>query len=216
MATQYNARVPQIEYVIDRDRAKALGIPISDIFSSLQTYLGGTYINDFNLFGRTFKVTAQAEGAARTMPESSTACTCVRNRVTCAAIDLVSIRPVQGLRTSSATTSIARLPSTARRPPDTARARPSPQWRSSAAVLPEGFTYYWTGSVYQQKQTGGQAPYIFAMALGFVFLLLAALYESWGVPFAVILCIPFAVFRGVRRACNPPAWRTISTRRLDL
>jgi HAE1 family hydrophobic/amphiphilic exporter-1/multidrug efflux pump len=63
-----------------------------------------------------------------------------------------------------------------------------------AQTLPDYMTYYWTGSVLQQKRSGGQAPYIFAMALVFVFLVLAAQYESWGVPFAVILCIPFAVF----------------------
>ena len=63
-----------------------------------------------------------------------------------------------------------------------------------ARMLPQYMTYYWTGSVLQQKRSGGQAPYIFAMALVFVFLVLAAQYESWGVPFAVILGIPFAVF----------------------
>jgi HAE1 family hydrophobic/amphiphilic exporter-1/multidrug efflux pump len=63
-----------------------------------------------------------------------------------------------------------------------------------ARGLPDYMSYFWTGSVLQQKRTGGQAPYIFAMAMVFVFLVLAAQYESWGVPFAVILCIPFAVF----------------------
>jgi HAE1 family hydrophobic/amphiphilic exporter-1/multidrug efflux pump len=63
-----------------------------------------------------------------------------------------------------------------------------------AHTLPDELTYFWTGSVLQQKRSGGQAPYVFAMAMIFVFLVLAAQYESWGVPFAVMLCIPFAVF----------------------
>ena len=68
VGTQFTLRVPQIEYVVDRDRAKSLGIPISDVFSTLQTFLGGNYINDFNLFGRTYRVTAEAEGRARSTP----------------------------------------------------------------------------------------------------------------------------------------------------
>ncbi|HEX7416845.1 MAG TPA: efflux RND transporter permease subunit, partial [Steroidobacteraceae bacterium] len=195
MATQYNARVPQVEYVIDRDRAKALGIPISDIFGSLQTFLGGSYINDFNLFGRTFRVTAQAEGAARSMPESVNRLyvrTQQGDMVPLAT--LVSIRPVQGPSYIERYNVYRAV---------TVNGTPAAGYSQGDAIaameelgrsLPEGFSYYWTGSVYQQKQTGGQAPYIFAMALGFVFLLLAALYESWVVPFAVILCIPFAVF----------------------
>ena len=82
VSTQFNDRVPEIEYVVDRDRARELGIPISDIFGALQTYLGGNYINDFNLFGRTFRVTAEAEASARTLPDRSTRCTCARRRAT--------------------------------------------------------------------------------------------------------------------------------------
>jgi multidrug efflux pump subunit AcrB len=135
VSTQFNDRIPEIEYVIDRDRARELGIPISDIFGALQTYLGGNYINDFNLFGRTFRVTAgYSQGDAIAAMESL------------------------------------------------------------ASSMPANLTHYWTGSVFQQQRAGGQAPYIFAMALVFVFLVLAAQYESWIVPFAVILCIPFAVF----------------------
>ncbi len=68
--TQFNTRTPQIEFVLDRERAKTLGVSISSIFTSLQTFLGGTYINDFNLFGRTYKVTAQATAEARAAPDS--------------------------------------------------------------------------------------------------------------------------------------------------
>ena len=68
--TQFSTRSPQIEYVLDRDRAKVLGVPLSSIFNTLQTFLGGAYINDFNLFGRTYRVTAQAEASARNTPES--------------------------------------------------------------------------------------------------------------------------------------------------
>ncbi len=195
VAMQYNSNVPQIEAKVDRDRAQELGIPISDIFGTLQTFLGGNYINDFNLFGRTYHVTAEAEGDARTRPEA------INNLyVRARAGDMVPLSALVTLRQVPGPAYLERY--------DVYRAVtlngvPAPGHSQGEAIaaleqlargLPEGFTTFWTGSVFQQKKSGGQAPYIFAMALGFVFLLLAALYESWVVPFAVILCIPLAVF----------------------
>ena len=195
VVTQFNSRVPEVEYVIDRDRAKSLGIPISDIFSSLQTFLGGNYINDFNLFGRTYRVTAQAEGGSRTIPEAVNTLY-VRTQ----AGDMVPLSSLVTVVPSHGPSYIERY--------NVLRAvningSPAPGYSQSAALaameqvaaeMPDYMTYYWTGSVLQQKRSGGQAPYIFAMAMVFVFLVLAAQYESWGVPFAVILCIPFAIF----------------------
>jgi hydrophobe/amphiphile efflux-1 (HAE1) family protein len=195
VSTQFNLRVPQIEYVVDRDRAKSLGIPISDIFSTLQTFLGGTYINDFNLFGRTYRVTAEAEGSARRVPES------VNNLyVRTQAGDMVPLSSLVTVKPSLGPSYIERY-NVYRAV--TVNGSPAPGYsqgdalnamEETARALPYGMTNYWTGAVLQQKRTGGQTPYIFAMALVFVFLVLAAQYESWGVPFAVILCIPFAVF----------------------
>ena len=78
--------------------------------------------------------------------------------------------------------------------PATARARPSPRWKSSPATLPSGFAYEWSEATYQEKKTGGQTGYIFAVSLLFVVLVLAALYESWAMPVAILLVIPFGVF----------------------
>ena len=195
VSTQFNNRIPQVEYVIDRDRAKSLGIPISDIFTALQTYLGGNYINDFNLFGRTYRVTAEAEGSARRVP---------------AAVDTLYVRTQAGDMvplSSLVTIKSVHGPSYIERfnvfRAVTVNGAPAPGYSQGDALnameevarnLPDNLTWYWTGSVFQQKRSGSQAPYIFAMAMVFVFLVLAAQYESWGVPFAVILCIPFAVF----------------------
>ncbi len=195
VSTQFNLRVPQIEYVVDRDRAKSLGIPISDVFSSLQTFLGGSYINDFNLFGRTYHVTAEAEGASRRAPEA------VNNLfVRTLAGDMVPLSSLVSIKPTLGPSYIERY-NVYRAV--TVNGSPAPGYsqgdalnaiEETARTLPDYMSYSWTGSVLQQKRTGGQAPYIFAMALVFVFLVLAAQYESWGVPFAVILCIPFAVF----------------------
>jgi len=195
VSTQFNLRVPQIEYVVDRDRAKSLGIPISDIFSTLQTFLGGTYINDFNLFGRTYRVTAEAEGNARRVPDAVNGLY-VRTQ----AGDMVPLSSLVAVKPSLGPSYIERYnvfravtvngsPAAGYSQGDAIQAM-----EGVAATLPDYMSSFWTGSVLQQKRTGGQAPYIFLMAMVFVFLVLAAQYESWGVPFAVILCIPFAVF----------------------
>jgi hydrophobe/amphiphile efflux-1 (HAE1) family protein len=195
VATQFNNRVPEIEYVVDRDRARQLGIPVSDIFNALQTYLGGNYINDFNLFGRTFRVTAEAEATARTLPAAvNTLYVRTQAGDMVPLSSLVAIKPTRGPAYIERYNVFRAV---------TINGAPAPGYSQGDAILameqiakdlPSNFTYFWTGSVFQQKRAGSQAPYIFAMALVFVFLVLAAQYESWIVPFAVILCIPFAVF----------------------
>lgn len=193
--TLFNARVPQIEYQVDRDRVKTLGIPLSDVFSSLQTFLGGSYINDFNLFGRTFRVTAQADATARTTPEA------VNNLyVRSQAGDMVplstmvKIVPKQGPEYIDRYNVYKAITINGVQAPGYSSGDAARAMEEIAQSLPEGFSYEWTGSTFQEKKSAGQSPYIFAMAMVFVFLVLAALYESWAVPFAVLLCIPFAVF----------------------
>ena len=195
VSTQFNDRVPEIEYEIDRDRARELGIPISDIFGALQTFLGGNYINDFNLFGRTFRVTAEAEATARTLPEAvNTLYVRTQAGDMVPLSSLVAIKPTRGPAYIERYNVFRAV---------TINGSPAPGYSQGDAIkvmeqlaksLPPNLTYFWTGSVFQQQRAGSQAPYIFAMALVFVFLVLAAQYESWIVPFAVILCIPFAVF----------------------
>jgi HAE1 family hydrophobic/amphiphilic exporter-1/multidrug efflux pump len=195
MSMFFNTDLPSVEYVIDRERAKSRGVELSDIFGALQTFLGGAYINDFNLYGRTFRVTAQAEG---------------RDRASFDTLNSLYVRSSQGgmvplsavidpkltkgpayierynvLRAVTITGSAADGYSA----DDAVNAM-----EAASADLPPGYSYEWTSAIYQQKLSGGQAPYIFAASLGFVFLVLAALYESWAIPFAVILGIPFAVF----------------------
>ncbi|QHS09765.1 efflux RND transporter permease subunit [Sinimarinibacterium sp. NLF-5-8] len=193
--TQFSPSTPQLEYVIDRERAKALGIPISDIFSTLQMFFGGSYINDFNLFGRTFRVTAQAEGEARATPDAVN-----RIYVRTAAGEMVPLSTLVSIRTRQSPDYIERfnvyravtiMGSAA---PGVSSGDASAAMERVAADLPPGYGYEWAGVVYQEKRSAGQTPYIFAAAIIFVFLVLAALYESWAVPFAVLLSIPFAVF----------------------
>ena len=170
-------------------------------------------MNDFNLYGRTYRVTAQAEGAARTTPE---------------AVNQIYVRSDEGAMVPLST--LVRI-SELRAPPfiehynvfrsadDRGTGQRGLQRRAGLrgdgagrVTLPPGYGYEWTGTTYQQKQTEGAAPVVFGMALAFVFLVLAGLYESWAVPFAVLLAIPFAVF-GAFGGLALRAWRTTSSRR---
>ncbi len=192
--TQFNTRTPQIEFALDRERAKTLGVSISSIFASLQTFLGGTYINDFNLFGRTYKVTAQAQAEARAVPDAVNSL-----YVRTAQGDMVPLSTLVSIKPKLGPEFIERF--------DVFRAvtiigSPAPGYSSGQATrameelaqdLPSGYGFDWTGTTYQEKISSGQSGAIFGMAIVFVFLVLAALYESWAVPFAVLLCIPFAV-----------------------
>ena len=193
--TQFNPDTPQIEYIIDRERAKTLGIPLSDIFGSLQTYFGGSYINDFNLYGRTFRVTAQAEAASRATPEAVN-----QLYVRSANGEMVPLSTLVTIHTKAMPDYIERfnvfraitiLGSAA---PGYSSSEAAAAMEKIGADLPAGLGFEWAGVTYQEKKSAGQAPYIFAAAMLFVFLVLAALYESWSVPFAVILAIPFAIF----------------------
>ncbi|WP_428383925.1 efflux RND transporter permease subunit [Nevskia ramosa] len=194
--TLFTTKVPQIEYKIDRDRVKTLGVPISDVFGALQSFLGGAYINDFNLYGRTFRVTAQAEAGARSSPDSvNNLYARSENGEMVPLSTLLSIINRQGPESIDRynvyrAVSITGNPAPGYSSGDAVKAMEE----IAAQVLPEGYGYEWTGQTYQEKKSGGQAPLIFAMAMLFVFLVLAALYESWAVPFAVLLSIPFAVF----------------------
>ncbi|HEY4973709.1 MAG TPA: efflux RND transporter permease subunit, partial [Steroidobacteraceae bacterium] len=192
--TQFSTQTPQIEYVLDRERAKTLGVTISSIFSTLQTFLGGSYINDFNMFGRTYKVTAQADASARNLPDSVDGL-----YVRTAQNDMVPLSTLVTIKPKTGPEYIERY-NVFRAV--TINGSPAAGYSSGQATkameelgqtLPDGYGYDWTGTTYQEKLSGGQSGAIFAMAIIFVFLVLAALYESWAVPFAVLLGIPFAM-----------------------
>ncbi|MGE5469594.1 MAG: efflux RND transporter permease subunit [Bacteroidota bacterium] len=190
----YDDHVPQIEYLIDRDQVKSYGIGLDKVYFALQMFLGGYYVNDFNLYGRSFKVQAQAESTARARPENANHYY-VRND----AGDMVPLGTLLAIRSFNGPEYLQRynLYTAA-----TINGVPKPGFSSGQAAqamedvaktLPPGFDYQWTSAIYQEKKTGGQTGYIFALSLAFVFLVLAALYESWAMPVAILLVIPFGV-----------------------
>ncbi len=193
--TGFDLRVPQIEYDIDRDKVKTLGVQLSDVFFALQTFLGGLYVNDFNLYGRTFRVMAQADAPLRAQPEDVR-----RFYVRNADGDMVPLSTLLKIRSINGPEYYERfnvyraatINGTAA--PGYSSGQAVAAMEAVAATLPEGYGYEWSEATYQEKQTGGKTGYIFALSLAFVFLVLAALYESWAMPVAILLVIPFGVF----------------------
>jgi hydrophobe/amphiphile efflux-1 (HAE1) family protein len=192
--TQFNMRTPQIEFVLDRERAKTLGVSISSIFASLQTFFGGTYINDFNIFGRTYRVTAQAEAQARNVPDSVNGMYVRTSQGDMVPLStLVTINPKTGPEYIERFNVFRAVTINGAAAPGYSSGQATHAMEELARGLPSGYGYDWTGTTFQEKISSGQSGPIFGMAIVFVFLVLAALYESWAVPFAVLLCIPFAV-----------------------
>lgn len=194
--TFYSTRVPQTYVELDRDKIKTLGIPLDGVFTSLQAYLGGIYVNDLTLFGRSFQVKVQAEPEYRRNPED------IYDIYTRNAEG--GMVPFSTFAKVEATTGSDLLPhyNVYRAAEISATGKPGV---SSGQVitameelatknLPAGFGYEWTGTALQEKEAGGQQATIFALALLFVFLVLAAQYESWAVPFAVLFGLPIGVF----------------------
>ena len=192
----FNANTPSIYLDIDREKAQALGLSISDVFTALQATLGGYYVNDFNLFGRTWQVNIQGDAADRTdIP----------------AIWRIHVRNRQGTMVplrSIATARIVLGPQTISRYNNyrsiTVNGTPKPGVSSgealqamqaiSATTLPPGYSYEWTGTAYQEKQASGQTPYILGLAILFAYLFLVALYESWVIPIPVLLSVTAGIF----------------------
>lgn len=195
----YSVRVPQLKFDIDRTKARRLDVPITDLFATLQANLGGYYINDFDLYGKVWKVMLQAEGDVRTKPQD---------------IENLYVLNRKGQRVPLNSLGVVRY---ALGPIDVphynlyAAAKmnggPAPGYSSGQAlvamqevadlVLPDGFATEWTGTTYQEQKTGNQAIYIFALSVVCVFLFMAALYESWIRPTVIILTVPLAMFGAI-------------------
>jgi hydrophobe/amphiphile efflux-1 (HAE1) family protein len=199
LLSTYQINVPQLDVNVDRDKVKQQGVKLSDVFDTLQTYMGSTYVNDFNRFGRTFQVMAQADGPFRAQAED-----------------------IRTLKTRNAEGAMVPLGSllnvTPTFGPDAAQrynayrsadinAGPAPGYSTDQAQealagilkanLPRGMTFEWTDLAYQQLISGNTATIIFPLCVLFVFLVLAAQYESLTLPLAIILIVPMCLLAGI-------------------
>ncbi|MDA9465561.1 efflux RND transporter permease subunit [Bradyrhizobium sp. CCBAU 53415] len=192
----FTANTPQLFVDIDRVRAQKLGVPIASINDTIQTYFGSTYVNDFNLFGRTYHVTAQAD-----LPFRREASDLARLRTRNAAGDMVMLGSVVDFKDISGPDRVARynLYSASE-----LQGEPAPGVSSKTALntiklladktLPSGFSFEWTDLSYQQVTGGNAGLYVFPICVLFVYLVLAAQYGSWTLPLAVILIVPMCLF----------------------
>ncbi len=193
--TTMRPNVPQIVIDVDRVKAKSMGIRLADIFDTLQTSLGSVYVNDFNRFGRVYQVTAQAEAKFRVVPTDITRLKVRNDKQEMVPLGaLVQVRETTGLdvATSFNTASSADL-SGSTLPGFSSGYAISAMEQLAKEELPKGFSFEWTELALQQNLAGNSALYIFPLCVIFVFLALAAQYESWSLPLAIILIVPLVI-----------------------
>ena len=191
----FDPRIPQIEFQVDRDKVKSLGIQLNDVFFTLQTFLGSYYVNDFNLFGRTFRVQAQADESHRGQPDDVKRFYVRSDNGTMVPLStLVSSRSINGPQYFERYNVYSSATINGTNAQGYSSGQAIAAMEELARTLPAGYAYEWSEATYQEKKTGGQTGFIFAVSLLFVLLVLAALYESWAMPIAILLVIPFGVF----------------------
>lgn len=195
-STTFSADVPQYALTVDETKARAMGVALGDLFSTLQGSFGTTYVNDFTYMGRSFKVMVQAEGSYRARPEQIGG-VYVRSQSG-------SMVPLSALVTLTPTLGPDLVERFNVFPSVKLMANPAPGYSSgdairaveetAKAVLDPSFTLAWTGTTYQEKLAGSSSAQALLLGILVVFLILAAQYEKWSLPVAVLMAVPFAVF----------------------
>ncbi|MGE0212231.1 MAG: efflux RND transporter permease subunit, partial [Parvibaculaceae bacterium] len=193
--TTFSASSPQLFLEIDRNKARMLDVPISSIFETLQVSLGSAYVNDFNAFGRVYQVRAQADQKYRTEPSDI-----ARLKVKSASGALIPLGTLVEIRETSGPNLIQRynmytsVPLQGNAAPGISSGTAlDTMERLARETLPQGASFEWTELSYQERLTGNAAIFIFALSVLLVFLVLSAQYESWSLPFAIILIVPMSV-----------------------
>ena len=197
--TTFSTKTPRLKADVDRMRAQQIGVAVPNVFSTLGSYLGSTYINDFNYLGRTWRVTAQADARFRQQTSDIE-----RLRTRSSTGSMVPLGSVLTVRDDTGPYRVVRynLYPSAELQGDTAHGYSSGQSLKTMAglagkLLPKGMGYEWTDLAYQQEQAGNTGIYVFILAVVFVFLLLAAQYESIVLPLAVILIVPMCLLAAI-------------------
>ncbi len=193
--TSFRANVPQLYAEVDRTKVKAMGVPLNNVFNTLQAYLGSTYVNDFNKFGRTYQVRIQADARFRAKPADIE-----KLKVRNSNGDMLPLGTVSHVRESFGPQVINRYNMY---PAASIKGNAAPGYSSGQAIglmadmaakkLPGTMGYDWTGMSYQEVMAGGTGSLIFVLAVILVYLVLAAQYESWKIPTPVILSVPLAM-----------------------
>ena len=197
--SNYQVDVPQVFFDLDRERVKHLGIPLERVFETLQVYLGSLYVNDFNMLGRTYQVTVQADQAFRTDTDGIGQLQVRGNDGSMLPMSaLASIRPDSGPDPVSRYNAFVAADINGGPAPGVSSGEAIAEMtRILDQVLPAGFAYEWTDLTYQQMREGGSAWVVFALAVLLAFLLLAAQYNSWTLPLSVMVVIPTVLLSAI-------------------
>ncbi len=195
----FSSDTPQIYLDLDRDKAQALGVQISDIFNALQATLGGYYVNDFNVFGRTWQVNIQAETPFRSSIDDI-----LRIYVRGSGGQMVPLQAIASTRLILGPQAVTRynnyravIVNGSSAPGVSTGTALSAMERLSASVLPAGYSFEWTGTALQEKQAAGKTSIVLGLAVLFAYLFLVALYESWNVPIPVLLSVSVGVLGAI-------------------
>jgi hydrophobe/amphiphile efflux-1 (HAE1) family protein len=194
--TTFAAATPQVFVDVDRDKAQMLKVPVTNIFEAMRVFMGSAYVNDFNMFGRTYRVTAQADGGFRLDQESV-------SKIRVRSLDGLMV-PLGSLVTFKEIAGPERVPRYNLFPSAEVQGTAQPGVSSGQALavmrklaeekLPPGVAFEWTDLSYQEAKVGRTGYYVFALSVLFVFLALAAQYESWALPLAIMLIVPMCLF----------------------
>jgi len=197
--TFFTARTPGYQLEVDREKAKKMGVLVSDIYTALQTYLGSTYVNDFTIYGRNFRVLEQADSSYRTDIKNISQFY-VRNSAG-------TMLPLSALTSYKVIESAPLISHYNLFRSSEVDGSPAPGYSSgdaltalkevAASTLPQGYGYEFSGLSREELASGSKTIYIFGLSILFVFLFLAALYESWSVPFSVLLAVPIGAFGAI-------------------
>ena len=197
--SSFDINVPQIDSHVDREKAKTQGIPLSDVFDTLQVYLGSLYINDFNRFGRTYQVNVQAESPYRLQPEDIS-----HLRTRNLAGEMIPLGSIVTVKPTYGPDRVMRYNGFTAAEINGAAAPGFSTGQSEAAIakildqqLPNGMKYEWTELTYQKILAGNTMVYIFPLSVFLVYLVLAAQYESWSLPLVIILIVPMTLFSAI-------------------
>ncbi|WP_392536248.1 efflux RND transporter permease subunit [Nostoc sp. C117] len=191
----YTANAPQLLIEVDREKAEALQVPVRDIFSTLQTFIGSRYVNDFNAFGRTYRVYVQADQQFRSNPEDIGQLYVRSGRGEMISLSsLVKVTPTTGPQTINHYNLYRSIEINGAAAPGFSSGQAIEAMKNLAAtVLPKNMSYEWSGITLEELESGGQAPIIFGLGIFFVFLVLAAQYNNFVDPLIILLSVPLAV-----------------------
>ncbi|CAM4226186.1 hydrophobic/amphiphilic exporter-1, HAE1 family [Pedobacter westerhofensis] len=197
--TLFNARTPNYQFHVDRDKAKKMGVSIGDVYSTISSYLGSSYVNDFTKYGRSFRVVTQADTSFRSSIQDMSKLYVKNNKGTPVPINtLVTSNIAENAAIINHYNLFRSIEIGGSAKPGSSSGDALQALREVAAqTLPPGYTYNFSGLSLEETEAGNSTTLIFGLIVVFVFLLLAALYESWSVPFSILLAVPLGLFGAI-------------------